>query len=214
MRDPCIVRGPDGTFHMVWTTGWWDRGIGIAHSKDLAAWSPQAFLPVMAQEPTALNAWAPEIAFDAQAGRFVIYWASTIPGRFQATDASGDEGKDGALNHRLYYTTTTDFTDYAPTRLLYDPGFSVIDGTIVAGGDGYVMVLKDETKRPVPHKHLKIARASRIDGPWSAPSSPISVDWVEGPTLLRVDGDWILYYDEYTRHHYGAMRSRDLSSGP
>lgn len=22
MRDPCIYRGPDGVFHMVWTTGW------------------------------------------------------------------------------------------------------------------------------------------------------------------------------------------------
>lgn len=22
MRDPSIARGPDGTFHMVWTTGW------------------------------------------------------------------------------------------------------------------------------------------------------------------------------------------------
>jgi hypothetical protein len=26
MRDPCVVLGPDGVFHMVWTTGWWDRG--------------------------------------------------------------------------------------------------------------------------------------------------------------------------------------------
>ena len=33
MRDPSIARGPDGTFHLVWTTGWWDRGIGIAHSR-------------------------------------------------------------------------------------------------------------------------------------------------------------------------------------
>ena len=22
MRDPCICRGPDGQFHMAWTTGW------------------------------------------------------------------------------------------------------------------------------------------------------------------------------------------------
>ena len=39
MRDPSIAQGPDGTFHMVWTTGWWDKGIGIAHSKDLILWS-------------------------------------------------------------------------------------------------------------------------------------------------------------------------------
>jgi hypothetical protein len=48
MRDPSITRGPDGMFHLVWTTGWSDNGIGIAHSKDLIEWSAQQFLPVMA----------------------------------------------------------------------------------------------------------------------------------------------------------------------
>jgi hypothetical protein len=28
MRDPCVIRTPDGTFHMVWTAGWTERGIG------------------------------------------------------------------------------------------------------------------------------------------------------------------------------------------
>src|SRR4051812_13422091 len=22
MRDPCLLRGPDGTYHLVWTSGW------------------------------------------------------------------------------------------------------------------------------------------------------------------------------------------------
>lgn len=35
MRDPCITTGPDGTFHMVWTTSWTGNTIGYAHSKDL-----------------------------------------------------------------------------------------------------------------------------------------------------------------------------------
>lgn len=38
MRDPSIVRGPDGMFHMVWTIAWNDRGIGVAHSRDLITW--------------------------------------------------------------------------------------------------------------------------------------------------------------------------------
>src|SRR5882672_8349732 len=41
MRDPCIVRGPDGTFHMVWTSGWNENNIGYASSKDLETWSEQ-----------------------------------------------------------------------------------------------------------------------------------------------------------------------------
>jgi hypothetical protein len=59
IRDPSIARGPDGMFHMVWTTGWWDRGIGVAHSRDLVTWSDQQFLPVMGHEPEAVNCWAP-----------------------------------------------------------------------------------------------------------------------------------------------------------
>ena len=59
MRDPSITRGPDGTFHLVWTTGWWDTGIGIAHSKNLVDWSAQKYLPVMADTPEARNCWAP-----------------------------------------------------------------------------------------------------------------------------------------------------------
>ncbi len=27
-RDPCIIRGADGRFHMVWTVSWNDGGIG------------------------------------------------------------------------------------------------------------------------------------------------------------------------------------------
>ena len=32
MRDPCITTGPDGTFHMVWTTSWSGNTIGYASS--------------------------------------------------------------------------------------------------------------------------------------------------------------------------------------
>src|SRR4051812_8557967 len=36
LRDPSIAQGPDGVFHLVWTTGWHDsKGFGYASSKDL-----------------------------------------------------------------------------------------------------------------------------------------------------------------------------------
>src|SRR5690606_24941028 len=48
MRDPSMVKGPDGTFHLVWTTAWrGDRGFGYASSKDLLHWSEQKFIPAM-----------------------------------------------------------------------------------------------------------------------------------------------------------------------
>jgi len=214
MRDPCILQGPDGTFHMVWTTGWWDQGIGYASSEDLVAWSEQQWIPVMKHEPTALNAWAPELFYDADNAQFLIFWASTIPGRFRETEEGGDLGgpeRDKRLNHRMYYVTTKDFTSFSPTRLLYDGGFNVIDAIIVrAPGDEYAMIVKDETRYPVATKHLRVARAEKATGPYGPASPPITVDWVEGPTALKVGDAWIVYYDEYTRKRFGAIRSKDL----
>jgi len=64
MRDPCIIRGADGLFHMVWTVSWNQRGIGYANSKDLINWSEQQFIPVMMHEDSARNCWATEITYD------------------------------------------------------------------------------------------------------------------------------------------------------
>src|SRR5580765_7437384 len=109
MRDPSIARGPDGTFHLVWTTGWWDTGIGIAHSKDLVEWSEQKFLPVMAGVSGAQNCWAPEIFFDEDNGRYLIFWATTTV-------------REPDTSHRIYYVETRDFKTYTPAKILFDEG--------------------------------------------------------------------------------------------
>ena len=207
MRDPCIVRGPDGTFHMVWTSGWNENNIGYASSKDLVNWSPQQQVPVMAHEPGSLNAWAPEIVYDDKRGEFLIFWASTIPGRFPATDGSSED----KYNHRMYATTTRDFKTYTPTKLFYDPGFSVIDATFVNFKGKNHLLVKDETRNP-PKKHLQVADAPDLQGPFGELGAPITPPklWVEGPTALQIGDDVVLYYDAYITKHYGAMRSRDL----
>jgi beta-xylosidase len=206
MRDPCIVRGPDGVYHMVWTSGWNENGIGYASSKDLVHWSAQRELPVMAHEPAVLNAWAPEIAWDERQGHYLIFWSSTIPGRFPQGDGVGD----GKYNHRIYATTTKDFASFTPTALFYDPGFSVIDATLMRAQGKDWLLVKDETRYP-PKKHLQLA-ARAADGGFGAPAAPFTPPgmWTEGPTALQVGDDTIVYYDAYTSKHYGAMRSRDL----
>ena len=207
-RDPSIVRGPDGVYHMVWTAGWNERGFGYAESRDLISWTGERYVPVMEHEPTAKNTWAPELLYDAPNARYLIYWATTIPGRFAATDSAG--GGDGKYNHRIYYVSTTDFRIFTPARLLYELGFSVIDADIIRDGSRYVMFLKDETERP-PQKNIRLAFADRAEGPWSAPGAPITGDyWAEGPTALRVGQRWVVYFDRYRDHYYGALASSDL----
>ena len=206
MRDPCIIRGQDGLFHMVWTTSWHDRGIGYASSKDLIHWSPQQYLPVMEQEPTAKNCWAPEITYDAKNKQYLIYWATTIPGRFQA----GETTADGGNNHRIYYVATTDFKTYTPAKVLYDKDFNVIDATVQPAGKRFVMFLKDETREPA-QKNLRVAFADQAAGPYSAPSAPITGKyWAEGPTAIQLGDKWLVYFDKYTEHKYGAVTSTDL----
>jgi beta-xylosidase len=206
MRDPCIIKGGDGRFHMVWTVSWNEKGIGYAHSTDLIEWSEQQYIPVMHHEPYARNCWAPELFYDEVENQYLIYWATTIPGRFPETDSSGDNG----YNHRMYYTTTKDFVDFSDTKLLYDPGFNVIDATIHKIGEEYVMFLKDETKYPKAEKNIRIARSTELLGPYSRASEPITGNWVEGPTAIETDRGWILYFDRYTKREMGAVLSTDL----
>ena len=208
MRDPCIIRGADGKFHMVWTVSWNDRGIGYASSPDLLHWSEQQFIPVMAHEAEARNCWAPEITWNAKKKQYMIYWATTIPGRFLQGDTAGDD----KYNHRLYYVTTKDFNRFSPAKLLYDPGFNCIDATIQPLGKRYVMFLKDETKTPT-QKNIRVAFSNKLTGGYGKPSAPITGKyWAEGPTAIHIHGNWIVYFDKYTQHSYGAVSSTDLET--
>lgn len=208
MRDPCIIRGTDGLFHMVWTVSWHEKGIGYASSPDLLHWSAQKEIPVMAHEAGAQNCWAPEITYDARRREYMIYWATTIPGRFAAGDTSGD----GHYNHRLYYVTTKDFQHFSPAKLLYDQGFNVIDASIVPDKGRFIMFLKDETKTP-PQKNIRIAVSNTLTGGYGKPSPPITGQyWAEGPTALHTAGKWIVYFDKYTQHRYGAVESTDMKT--
>jgi hypothetical protein len=206
MRDPCITRGRDGKFHMVWTVSWNDKGIGYASSADLLKWSPQRFIPVMEFEKEARNTWAPEVTYDDKTANYYIYWASTVNNRYPQKDTAAE----GKYNHRIYYTATKDFNKFSRAKLLYDPSFSVIDATIQKDSDLYVMFLKNETKYPV-EKNLRVAFAKNITGPYSEPGRSITGDyWAEGPTAIKIGEEWIVYFDKYTLHQYGAVSSTDL----
>jgi hypothetical protein len=208
MRDPCVARGPDGTYHLVWTSGWWEKGIGYASTKDFVTWSEQKEIPVMAHEFTARNCWAPEVTWDEEKAEFVIFWATTIPTRFVETAAASED----KLNHRMYCTTTKDFTTFTPTELFYDPGFNCIDATFLSADGQRWLIIKDETKFPTPAKNLRIGRPAGVHGPFGPLADPFTPPgvWVEGPTALKIGDDFVVWFDAYLEKRYRAMRSRDL----
>jgi hypothetical protein len=203
LRDPSITCTPDGTFHLVWTSSWkGDLGFGYANSKDLIHWSKEQFIPVMKNEPTTVNVWAPDIFYDNEKGDFVVVWASCVPNRFKK---GVEEEKN---NHRLYYITTKDFKTISATKLFYDPGFSSIDATIVKRAkNDYVLVFKDNTR---PNRNLKVAFAKSPTGPYSKASASFSESFVEGPTVEKIADSYLIYFDEYQKFTYGAISTKDF----
>ena len=209
MRDPCITTGPDGTFHMVWTTSWSGNTIGYAHSKDLINWSKQIAIPVMAHEDSVMNCWAPEINYNPDNDSFIIYWSSTITDKFPETANSTKNGK--RRNHRIYCTTTKDFKSFADTRIFYEPGFNVIDASIQPAGERYAMFIKNETELPEAEKNISVVFSDEITGPYSLPEKTITGDyWAEGPTAFELNGKWYVYFDKYRKHEFGLVTSDDL----
>ena len=204
MRDPSVVQGPDGTFHLVWTSSWrGDRGFGYSSSKDLIHWTKQRFIPT-GMDTTTVNTWAPELFYDDVKRQFLIVWASCVPGRFP------DYQEDPKNNHRLYYMTTRDFKRFTEAKLFYDPGFSAIDATLVKRGmKDYVMVVKDNSR---PMRNIKVAFADSPYGPWSEASEPFTENFTEGPSTAKAGDWWYIYYDSYQRGIYGANRTKDFKT--
>ena len=203
MRDPFVFHAPDGTFHLLWTDGWRSSAIGHAQSDDLIHWDRQQLLPVMADVPGTRNCWAPECFYDDEHDVYRLIWSSTISGR-----AAGD-----SWNHRIWSATTTDFVHVAAPALFFDPGYPVIDATVVHADGRYVMIFKDErgvNRQGTEHKALRVAVSENGDGPFHVVTELITPSLTEGPVVFRVGNEWVMIYDHFLDHCYGASRSVDL----
>jgi len=210
MRDPSICQGPDGVFHLVWTSSWTDRIIGHASSTDLIHWSKQDTIPVMMHQPKARNCWAPELFYDDASQTFYIFWATTIPGA-KGVKTQGCLSEDN-YNHRIYYTTTRDFKSFSKTKMFFNPDFNAIDASIVKSpinGD-LIMAVKNENLNP-PAKDIHITRTRDIKKGF-----PIQVSEAihgkfrcEGPAPLFVGDTLYVYYDVYGKGRFGVSMSTD-----
>jgi beta-xylosidase len=206
LRDPHILCGPDGVFHMVWTTGWTDTGIGYASSKDLVNWSEQKYLPLMEKTPGTKTCRAPETFYDAKSGQYIILWSSNV-------ETPGTEpSKDGY--HRAYYVVTKDFMTFSEPKMLFDPGFNNIDATMVAHRGKYFLVFKETDDEP--NKKWGAVHAAVADqplGPYKLLPTPLlSNERVDGPALVTVGDKTILYVDFYANHRYGVYETLDWNA--
>jgi hypothetical protein len=150
----------------------------------------------MADVPGTNNVWAPEIYWEAAHSHWIVIWSSTVQGR-----ASGN---------RIHRATTKDFRTFSPPTIFFDPGYDVIDATILAAKSRYYLIFKDERKEPL-NKFIKLAVGPSLEGPWTSISEPFTESWSEGPSALQVNGHYIVYYDHYRPpNRYEAVASTDL----
>ena len=205
MRDPSVWRGEDGTYHLVWTIAWkGDTGIGYSSSTDLIHWTPQRRIPVMDSIRHTYSVWAPELFYDDTKGEYMIVFTAQVDDK----TSTGRRNEHGDY-HRMYYVTTRDFVAFSEPRLLYDAGYSCIDGVIVKRGEGdYVLVAKDNRKA---NSNLRVAFSRRPEGPYTLPlSRPFTGIFAEGPSFTKVGDTYYIYYDLYRRHIYGASTTKDF----
>lgn len=204
MRDPHILRAKDGVFHLVWTTGWHDKGIGYANSRDLVHWSIQKYIPLQEEVEGTKNCWAPETFYDGERDEFMVTWSSDVEGRFSETKS------DDRMNNRTYYVTTKDFKTFSDPQLLIDPGFDHIDCTILRRDNEYLAVIKEgDMQKKGIHGPIHFLTADDPHGPWTLAEKPIVAEQAEGPALNQVGDKTLLYVDFYSRGRYGAYETKN-----
>lgn len=201
IRDPYVGRGHDGEFHIVATGGSANTSMFYARSSNLIDWIDQRSLPVMESVPGARNVWAPEFIFDPQHNNYLLYWSSSC-------------GRHGWDESRIWCARTDDFQTFSAPQVLFDPGYTVIDATIVSQEDNYYMFFKDERFGHLhgEHRYIQVATSSKLEGPYTCVTDAITPSITEGPAVIHSPdlNQWYLMYDHCMDNRYGLSVSHDL----
>lgn len=174
VRDPFVSRGLDGRWHVLFTESWNSTRIGHSASDDLRHWEPANFPEV---HPDAHNCWAPEFMVDST---YFVFWASRSPER-----------------QCIWCARSLDLHHFSEPRLLFNPGYDVIDATIQGTGTNYRMAFKDERKGV---KAIRITTAPRLEGPYGDVSAVLTPPDTEGPIFWNGG----LVYDAYRDNSWGS----------
>ncbi|MCU0450274.1 MAG: glycoside hydrolase family 127 protein, partial [Bernardetiaceae bacterium] len=205
LRDPFIRWGADGQFHLVATPDRKGTQLVYARSPDLQHWDSLRLLPVMASVPKTVNVWAPEFVYDSLAGDYLVYFSSATEG----------ETNFDAAHHRTWAVRTRDWRTFSAPKVLFDPGYTQIDATIVPLGSQFYLFYKDErgisTERK-KHKGLRYALADQLGGPYLDPGQKqLTVPGTEGPMIFRRFNQFYLYSDHYLDGFWSLLQSDNLT---
>ncbi|RIJ67044.1 hypothetical protein D1871_23570, partial [Nakamurella silvestris] len=231
VRDPFLIRSPEGDkFYMIATdlkiygNGNWDASqrtgskyIEVWESTDLVNWSEQRHVKV--SPDTAGNTWAPEAYYDDSIGAYVVFWASKLY-------AEDDPNHTGSTYNKMMYATTRDFVTFTPAVVWNDPGYSVIDSTVIKEGDTYYRFTKDErsntsstpcSKFIIEEKSTELRSTAYSfvqDCIGKAANGNAGISQGEGPSIFKAnDGSkYYLFIDEFGGRGYVPFESPTLDN--
>ncbi|GAA2878399.1 hypothetical protein Acy02nite_15840 [Actinoplanes cyaneus] len=227
LRDPFIIRSPEGDkFYQIATdlkiygNGDWDasqrsgsKSLMVWESTDLVTWTNQRLVKV--SPDTAGNTWAPEAFYSRELGSYVVFWASKI---YDETDT----GHTGTTYNKMMYATTRDFYTFSEPRVWKDPGYSVIDSTMVEHDGQYYRFTKDErnnsSSSPCSKYIIEEKSTDVLDLDYDFVSECIgspALSRGEGPLIFKsnTEDKWYLFIDEYGGRGYVPFSTTDLNSG-
>lgn len=238
VRDPYIVRSPEGDrFYILATdlqtrvSGWEhttktaSRHMEVWSSYDLCTWGPQRHVPVI--DDRAGMVWAPEAIYDHTRGSYLLHWTSTLY----------PEGDDhtGERDMKILRAWTRDFLHISPPELWMetdgDPTLSgsMLDSTVTFHDGYYYRFVKGVVDGCVDENGHALGdifaeRATTLDAPmpqWERLASGITYRATghhpyEGPLVFRThQGDrWFMFADHYGPdfHGYVPFVTTDIAS--
>jgi hypothetical protein len=154
------------------------------------------------------NIWAPERFYDRSRGEYLLFWSSSF------ADAGWKES-------RLWSSRTPDWETFTPPEVLFAPGYSAIDGTLVEHEGTFYLFHKEEEFgiHTGERRGIRLATATSPDGPYTLHERPLNNGQIvptitEGPAVLPdpAGAGWLMLYDYPMANDYGASRSPDLRS--
>ncbi|WP_143316213.1 family 43 glycosylhydrolase [Clostridium sp. HBUAS56017] len=188
IRDPFLFRKQDGSFGLLATNNWNDNKIYTWNSNDMINYSDENLVTMNSDGQ---HAWAPECIYDKKNGQYRIFWSGNV----------------------IYSNTTKDFKTMSEPKEYFNPGYSVIDATVVENNDSYYMIYKDETNSG---KSIKVAKSNSLEpGSFNVITNNFITDAkCEGPTIVKSlnSKDWYVLYDRYYEGKWGAVKNTNLDN--
>lgn len=196
VRDPHLLRCPDGKFRMVATVSWTKRPFTYWESTDLVNWENETLVDIA--PANASKTWAPELIYDEEQEQYMCYWTAEVNNDWNTAS--------------IYYATTKDFQTWSEAKPLYQQfengnQVGILDANITKVNGQYVMLFR---YNDAIHK----AVATSCTGPYTYVSE-VNNENVEGPFMWALnDGSGYAYMFDYFGGSagFGLLTTTDLTN--